>query len=154
MIIHNTDGSVVGDTAACGGLFRDHLADHVGSFAQNIGNGSVLHAELTAIIIAMERAAAHGWQRLWIESDSRGALSAFTNPSTVPWDLRNRWSNATSLGLHIVHTHIFREGNICADKLASHGHSIAGFMWWDSIPPFLYDSFLHDKLGLPCYRFD
>jgi hypothetical protein len=58
------------------------------------------------------------------------------------------------LGLNIVHTHIFREGNICADKLVSHGHFIADSTWWDSIPSFLYDSFLHDKLGLPCYRFD
>ncbi|MCI87487.1 hypothetical protein A2U01_0108770, partial [Trifolium medium] len=41
--------------AACGGLFRDHLADHVGSFAQNLGPGSILHAEITAIIIALER---------------------------------------------------------------------------------------------------
>jgi hypothetical protein len=51
------------------------------------------------IIIALERVAAYGWQRIWIESDSMGALSAFANPSIVPWDLRNHWSNATSLGL-------------------------------------------------------
>jgi ribonuclease HI len=150
----NTDGSVVGDTAACGGLFRDHRADHVGSFAQNIGIGSVLHAEITAIIIALERAAVNGWQRIWIESDSLGALAAFANPSIVPWDIRNRWCNATSLGLTIVHTHIFREGNMCADKLANHGHSIAAPVWWDSVPSFVYASFLYDKLGLPCYRFD
>ncbi|CAJ2657200.1 unnamed protein product [Trifolium pratense] len=89
----NTDGSVVSNTAACGGLFRDHLADHVGSFAHNLGPGSILHAEITVITIALELAAAHGWQRIWIESDSMGALSSFDNPSIVPWDLRNRWSN-------------------------------------------------------------
>ncbi|MCI26012.1 RNA-directed DNA polymerase (Reverse transcriptase), partial [Trifolium medium] len=57
----NTDGFDVGNTAACGGLFRDHLTDHVGSFAQNLGPGSILHAEITAIIIALELAAVHGW---------------------------------------------------------------------------------------------
>ncbi|KAK2443533.1 hypothetical protein QL285_014623 [Trifolium repens] len=78
----NTDGFFVANTAACGGLFRYHRADHVGSFAQNIDNGSVLHVEIAAIIIALERAAAHAWQRIWIESDSGSALSAFANPSS------------------------------------------------------------------------
>ncbi|PNX57963.1 ribonuclease H, partial [Trifolium pratense] len=128
----NTDGSVVGNTAACGGLFRNHMADHVGSFAYNLGPVSILHAEITAIIIVIELAAAHGWQRISIESDSMSALSSFENPSIVPWDLRNRWSNAISLGLTVIHTHIFREGNMCADRLASHGHSIVDSMWWDS----------------------
>jgi hypothetical protein len=83
----NIDGFVVADTTACGGLFRYHRADHVGSFAQNIGNGLVLHAEIAAIIITLERDAAHGLQRIWIESDSGGVLSVFANPSIVPWEL-------------------------------------------------------------------
>ncbi|MCI38443.1 hypothetical protein A2U01_0059671, partial [Trifolium medium] len=49
----NTDGSVVGNSATCGGIFRDHMADHVGSFAMNIGLGFVLYAEIFAIILAL-----------------------------------------------------------------------------------------------------
>ncbi|PNY13739.1 ribonuclease H [Trifolium pratense] len=150
----NTDGSVLGNLAACGGLFRNHSSDHMGSYAQPLGTVSILHAELMAIILAIEFAAAHSWYNLLIESDSKVALSAFVNPDVVPWDLRNRWSNCSSLGLVIFHSHIYREGNICADRLASHGHTIVDALWWDSLPYFLRDLFLHDKLGMSCYRFD
>jgi hypothetical protein len=33
-----------------------------------------------SIIHAIELAAFHGWQNLWIESDSKGTLGAFANP--------------------------------------------------------------------------
>jgi hypothetical protein len=145
---------VLGNLAACGGLFRNHSSDHMGSYAQPLGTVSILHAELMAIILAIEFAAAHSWYNLLIESDSKVALSAFVNPDVVPWDLRNRWSNCSSLGLVIFHSHIYREGNICADRLASHGHTIVDALWWDSLPYFLRDLFLHDKLGMHCYRFD
>jgi hypothetical protein len=43
---------------------------------------------------------------------------------------------------------------MCADKLANYGHSVVDSVWRDSVPSFVYASFLHDKLGLPCYRFN
>jgi hypothetical protein len=33
-----------------------------------------------SIIHGIELAAVHGWQNLWIESDSKGTLGAFANP--------------------------------------------------------------------------
>ncbi|PNX87220.1 ribonuclease H [Trifolium pratense] len=116
----NTDGSVRGTNiaAACGGIFQDFSACFRGCFACNLGVVSVLHAEIMVIILAMELAHSFGWFHLWVESDSKLALSAFENSSIVPWDLRNRWSNCLALGLNIVSSHIFREGNGCLDKLA------------------------------------
>jgi hypothetical protein len=58
------------------------------------------------------------------------------------------------IGLVIFHSHVHRKGNICADRLASHGHTIVDALWWDFLPYFLRNLFLHDKLGMPCYRFD
>ncbi|MCI03920.1 RNA-directed DNA polymerase (Reverse transcriptase), partial [Trifolium medium] len=52
----NTDGSVYSTSAACGGLFRDYLANFRGGFAQKISSLSVLHAEIMALILAMEMA--------------------------------------------------------------------------------------------------
>ncbi|KAK2384369.1 hypothetical protein QL285_071721 [Trifolium repens] len=124
----------------------------MGSYAQPLGTVSILHAELMAIILAIEFVAAHSWYNLFnllIESDSKVALSAFDNPDVVPWDLRNRWSNCSSFSLVIFHSHIYRESNICADRLASHGHTIVDVLWWDFLPYFLRDLFLHDKLGMP-----
>ncbi|MCI00496.1 RNA-directed DNA polymerase (Reverse transcriptase), partial [Trifolium medium] len=136
----NMGGSVVNNIAACGGIFRDHLGNHVGSFSQNLGMVSVLHAELMAIILALELAATHAWMNIWVESDSITALGAF--------------DNCFSRGLTIVHSHIFREGNTCANRFANHCHEVENSEWWDTLPLFLRDQFLYDKMGLPCYRID
>jgi ribonuclease HI len=151
----NTDGSVttLPPSAACGGVFRDHLVTFRGCFAKKLDTVSVLHAEVMAIILAIETAHNNGWQNVWIESDSQAALCAFGNHAVVPWSLWNRWHNCISLGLNLASSHIFREGNTCADRLANHGHSIIDFTWWNSLPQFLRGPFINDKLGLPCYRF-
>ncbi|GAU31973.1 hypothetical protein TSUD_359180 [Trifolium subterraneum] len=148
----NTDGSVNSNSAACGGLFRDYLANFRGGYAQKISNLSVLHAEIMALIIAMELAHSKNWYHIWLESDSMNALRAFEDINVVPWNLRNRWSNCLHLGPTLKWSHIFREGNACADKLASLGHACPQLRWWSSIPSTLRDEFLHDKLGLPQYR--
>jgi ribonuclease HI len=149
----NTDGSVTHASAACGGLFRDYTSRFLGGYAQRV-NGTVLHAELMSMILAMELAHRQGWLALWIESDSKAALQAFENHQVVPWDLRNRWSNCFSLHLNLRWSHIYREGNACADKLANLGHSFVDLKWWNSMPLELRDATLHDSLGLPSYRFD
>jgi hypothetical protein len=103
----NTDGSVTNASAACGGLFRDYLANFHGGYAQKISGLSVLHAELMALILAMEVAHSKTWHYLWLESDSLNALRAFDDMNVVPWDLRNRWSNCLNLGLTLKWSHIF-----------------------------------------------
>jgi hypothetical protein len=102
----NTDGSMVNASAACGGLFRDFMANFHGGYAQRIGGIFVLHSEIMALILAMELAHNRGWFYLWVESDSMTALRAFDNIDVVPWDLRNRWSNCLQLGLNLKWSHI------------------------------------------------
>jgi len=81
----NTDGFVLDGHAACGGLFRDSSGSFLGDFVCNISAASVFHSEVLAFILAMEHAAQHGWQNIWLESDSTGALLIFLNPSLVPF---------------------------------------------------------------------
>jgi hypothetical protein len=50
-------------------------------------------------------------------------------------------------------SHIYREGNHCADKLASLGLTLPGFTWGNQIPPQLRDDFGRNRLGMPFYRF-
>jgi ribonuclease HI len=148
-----TDGSVIGGQAACGGLFRDHLGTFRGAFYCNIGFQSVFYAEVLGIILAIEYAAREGWRNIWLESDSTSALLIFSNSLLVPTMLRNHWHNARHLGLHVISSHIFREGNCCADKLASMGHSIDGAVWLHTLPSNLSLYFFRDRCGLPNYRF-
>lgn len=149
----NTDGSVIGGHAACGGLFRDCLGTFRGAFYCNIGMQNVFYAEVFGIILAIEFAAQHGWKHIWLESDSTSALLIFSKPSLVPILLRNRWHNAQALGVQVISSHIFREGNSCADKLAFMGHDITDVVWLDTLPTSVSLDFFRDRCGLPNYRF-
>lgn len=53
----------------------------------------------------------------------------------------------------IISSHIFREGNCCADMLANMGHTMQGSVWLDLFPAELYLDFFWDRVGLPNYRF-
>ena len=149
----NTDGSVVGSSGACGGLFRDHSGAFLGAYACNIGNSSVFFAEVYGYILAMEYAANHGWRNIWLESDSTSALAVFKNTSLVPVLLRNRWHNACNQGIQVICSHIFREGNCCADLLANMGHSLHDSMWFSVMPHALLPHFFRDRRALPNFRF-
>jgi hypothetical protein len=85
------------------------------------------------IIFAIEFAARKGWRNIWLESDSTSALLIFSNSLLVPIMLRNRWHNAHNLGIQVFSSHIYREGNCCADKLANLGHSLVGAVWLDTL---------------------
>lgn len=91
----------------------------------------------------------YGWRVI----DSTIALITFANPSLVPLLLRNRWHNARGLGVQVISSHIFREGNSCADKLANIGHYIRGSVWLDMLHVELHFDIYRDRIGLPNYRF-
>lgn len=106
-------------------------------------------------MIAIELAFEKGWKNLWLECDSVLVTKAFKSPNLVPLKLRNRWENCMNLrnGMNFVCTHIYREGNTCADKLACHGTIIQGYLWWDLIPNFIREDFFRNRYGMPNYRF-
>jgi ribonuclease HI len=106
----------------------------LGAFTGNLGRCSVFEAEVFGYILAMEFAARHGWTNIWLESDSSSALFVFKNGSLVPIRLRNRWHNARELNIQVISSHIYREGNRCADRLANFGHSVVGEVWLTALP--------------------
>lgn len=63
--------------------------------------------------------------------------------------LRNRWKNCLQLTkqMSFIFSHIYREGNTCADKLAVYGTIIDCFVWWDLIPMFISEDFLEIDIG-------
>lgn len=153
----NTDGAARGapSLSACGSISRGHRASTMGCFSANLGISYSLHAEFMGAILAMELAITNGWNNFWLECDSQLVVSAFKSSAGVPWTLANRSNNciAHTQSMNFIVTHIFREGNICVDRLTAHGLHIQGFMWWDIIPSFVREDFFRNRFSLPSYRF-
>jgi ribonuclease HI len=125
----NSDESVIDTTTACGAILRDCTGAYKGGFSSKLAHSTVLHAELMGIILAMEMVLEKGWSRLWVEIDSQLAIRASRDHSIVPWNLQNRWHNCFSCQMQLLFSHVYREGNACADKVAAHSHVITGFLW-------------------------
>jgi len=79
----NIDGLVVGNHAACGGLFRDHLGTFLGAFICNLGPDTVFSLEIQGYIFALDFAAQNGWYNIWLENDSASAMAAIKSHALV-----------------------------------------------------------------------
>lgn len=82
-------------------------------------------------MFSVEIASKKGWNNLWLETDSQLVVLAFKDSLLVPWKLQNHWKNCISLvrNMNFNVTHIFREGNVCADRIAAYGLHHPGFTW-------------------------
>jgi len=78
---------------------------------------------------AIEIANQRGWRNLLIETDSSLVVMAFKSIALVPCSLRNIWINCNIMlnNTNFIVTHIYREDNLCVDKLASIGLDIHNF---------------------------
>jgi ribonuclease HI len=105
-------------------------------YGENTGVGDSLHAELSGAMRAIEIANTHQWTNLWLETDSDLVVRAFKNHAIVPWHLCNRWANCMQIisGMNFLATHIYREGNDCADSLASLGANAVSLIIWNEPP--------------------
>ena len=155
-IKRNIDSAARGSPghAAGGGIFRDSFGVFRGCFAAYIGVKLVLHTELFTAILAIEYANSVGWDKLWLECDSKLVLAAFDKVDLVPWDLRSRWIHCIKLcsQMHFSYSHIYREGNLCANRLANYGidHRVE-LIRWDHLPLFVRDSFACNHCGFPSF---
>lgn len=106
-------------------------------------------------MLAIQIAHSKGWHHLWLECDSLLVISAFSSYDLVPWKIRNRWRNCMQLckSMKFIISHIYREGNNCADKLANYGVISQCFSWWDLASDFISEAFFRNRWGLPNYRF-
>jgi ribonuclease HI len=153
----NIDGASCGnpDNAACGGIFRNHEADFVYSFAEPLGITNSYIAEMCGVMRAIEIAYQNQLSNLWLESDSTTVVAAFNNPDKpVAWCLRNRWKNVVFMTsyMNFMVSHIYREGNQVADLLANHGLSFSSIVYWNNLPLFVKDCFDKNKQGSPSFR--
>lgn len=99
----------------------------MGCFAVNLGHMFIFEAELHVFIYYIH----HGWFKMWLEGDSTSVFLAFMNSSLVQANSPKRWYNYFRLGVEVISSNIFREGNKCADKL------IVDILWCDMLPSIL-----------------
>ncbi|KAF1872450.1 hypothetical protein Lal_00016748 [Lupinus albus] len=95
-----------------------------------------------------------GWKNIWLECDSILVVDIFKGRGVVPWRLVNSWLRCMHgiSSMRFIVTHIFREGNTCADRLAAFGVTSRVYTWWDVIPRFIFEEFNKNRLGIPNYR--
>jgi ribonuclease HI len=122
--------------------------------ALGLGIASSLVAEIMGVILAIECAFDRNWNHLWLECDSSLVVLAFKSPSVIPWHLKNRWLNCITKikSMNVCIFHIYREGNHCADKLASLDLSLAEFKWWNIAPEIIWNDLASNRLGFPFFR--
>ncbi|XP_058742694.1 uncharacterized protein LOC131615239 [Vicia villosa] len=144
----NVDGLARGNPSlsACGGIFRDENACHVGSFSDFLGEGSAFFAELMAAILAIDKARVLGWKKLWMETDCSSVVKAFSDSSLVPWKIRSRWlfCVAYTRNIDFMISHVYREANFCADFLANLGLSNSSYNWYNYVHSILIKDYLLD----------
>jgi hypothetical protein len=51
----------------------------------------------------------------------------------VHWRLIHKWVSG-ELNMNILFSHVYREGNVCSDKLDNLSHDNVGLQWRDILP--------------------
>ncbi|KAL6565084.1 hypothetical protein OROMI_016534 [Orobanche minor] len=154
----NTDGAARGNpgAAAAGGIIRDHMGKPLIMFSEYLGVRTNNFAELYAIWRGLEFCIDNHFNKVWVEVDSKIALSLIEHSTTSHWQLQSIISKIRDFrdSIEIRFSHIFREGNAVADWLANHGCDRKDFYLHDvfSINGKLLGLTKLDKMSYPYIR--
>ncbi|CAI0404027.1 unnamed protein product [Linum tenue] len=150
----NSDGSVHHGTgsAAAGGLLRDHSGRCIAAYTISLGICSITRAELRGAVEGLQLAWDLGYRRVRVELDSRCGIhliSSNANPDHHHVSIIDRLQALARCDWEVVFSHVYREGNKCADFLANYGHSMPlGFHFVPASDPMLMYWTLYDSQGL------
>ncbi|KAL8503958.1 hypothetical protein ACS0TY_022623 [Phlomoides rotata] len=116
----NIDGSAAGSPVLLtgGGVFRDHFGVFRGFFVVMHGRSFAFEAELATTLFAIELAYEKCWFNIWLESDSTYVVHILNlGCPEILWRLLARWHWVRRLRttIHMVVSHIYREGNVVAN---------------------------------------
>ncbi|KAL6557628.1 hypothetical protein OROMI_017978 [Orobanche minor] len=154
----NTDGAARGNPgdAAAGGIIRDHMGKPLILFSEFLGVRTNNFAELYAIWRGLEFCIDNHFDKVWVEVDSKIALSLIEHATTTHWQLQSIISKIRDFrgSIEIRFSHIFREGNAVADWLANLGCDRKDFFLQDvfSISGKLLGLIKLDKMSYPYIR--
>ncbi|XP_028555986.1 uncharacterized protein LOC114580995 [Dendrobium catenatum] len=119
----NTDASVGINCVGIGGIIRDHFRNPLDLFYGPLAVCSVMSAELLSLSYGLERCLNLGFHHVYIEVDATSIINAISeskdgNPHDF-YTIRKIKLMMSELSCFI--SHIYREGNACADWLAKYG---------------------------------
>ncbi|KAI0529416.1 hypothetical protein KFK09_001965 [Dendrobium nobile] len=145
----NTDGSVGINCVGIEGIIRDHLGNPLDLFSGPLVVCSVMSVELLSLSYELERCLNLGFHHVNIEVDATSVINAISesnegNPQDF-YTIRKIKMMMSELSCFI--SHIYREGNVCADWLAKYGAQSSIFQNFSviNLPPPLKGMILLDK---------
>ncbi|KAL0928315.1 hypothetical protein M5K25_000189 [Dendrobium thyrsiflorum] len=154
----NVDGSVRNDGFGCGGIIRDDKGNLVVAFAEPLPTCSVVKAELFAILKGIKLCFSRDIYNIWIEVDAISTIHFLMQNSSnvVKHDLFYLIREIKHL-LNMANcnmSHVYREGNACADWLANFGCNLSCFTEFstDNLPLPVKGMIRLDKLNMPYLR--
>ncbi|EOY06960.1 Uncharacterized protein TCM_021522 [Theobroma cacao] len=153
----NVDGSSKYNlqTAAGGGLLRDHTGSMIFGFSENFGSQDSLQAELMALHRGLLLCIDHNVTRLWIEMDAKVAVQMINEGHQG--SSRTRYLLASIhrclSGISFRISHIFREGNQAADHLSNQGYTHQNLQVISQAEGQLRGILRLDKINLAYVRF-
>ncbi|KAF7830619.1 Trimethylguanosine synthase [Senna tora] len=151
----NTDGACSGNPGpfAIGGIIRDHNGSFISGYSSYIGFGTALKAELWAISVGLRIALSLNCNFIHVESDSLLAVK-FLKDNNIPdthhlhnllLSCRSSLQEFTEFSI----SHVYREGNQCADSLAKQALLNKTLMTtFDNTPVHIRLPFLADLHGV------
>ncbi|CAL1355244.1 unnamed protein product [Linum trigynum] len=150
----NPDGSVIHDTglAAAGGLIRDHTGRCLTAFALNLRACTITQAELRGVVERLQVVCERGYRRVRVQLDSKCAVHLIRQAHTGDHhcgSILDRFRDLMSRPWEVTIEHIYREGNCCADYLASRGHVLPfGLHEVENSDPMLSYWIMYDCQGI------
>ncbi|CAN1194412.1 Putative ribonuclease H protein At1g65750 [Linum perenne] len=125
----NTDGSVKVSArrSAAGGCLRNSEGRVIDAFAANLGNCSITRAELTGVVIGMERAWDIGIRNIEVQTDSAVVVNLVSKDALGDHQhaaLTSKFKNLIRRDWQVSVKFIYREANHLADSLANRGHDL------------------------------
>nr|DAD23098.1 TPA_asm: hypothetical protein HUJ06_024561 [Nelumbo nucifera] len=137
----NFDGSckVRTGNASIGGICRNHRAEFMLGYAGPIGRRTSTVAELAALQRGLELVLENGWYDVWLEGDAKSLVEIIVQRKLVRCKEVQKHVDDINLMIpelnNCIITHIYREGNRAADKLAQIGHQLQKPCIWRQSPP-------------------
>ncbi|KAL0904830.1 hypothetical protein M5K25_026985 [Dendrobium thyrsiflorum] len=153
----NSDGSVGNSGAGFGGIVRNHLGDFLFAYAGKADTSNVLTAELLGLLYGLISCSERGFLNINIEVDAINLIQIFNRKDSMgnPGNFYTiRRINQLLISVNYTLSHIYREGNACADFFAKMGSQMVGFhLFSEANLPFIAKGIITlDKAGLPYIR--
>ncbi|GAV89068.1 RVT_3 domain-containing protein, partial [Cephalotus follicularis] len=120
----NTDGSSINNLCAGGRVAQNHIGEIIMAFSSSFGTGNSAEAEAKSMHLGLRLCTERGLSISSMELDSLFIVNCFNDLWDPPWAIEYILRDCKNLiSPNVSISHVFREGNGLADKLASHGHS-------------------------------